>query len=102
MAYTYNDVQNSKAAPVLDEDSSETGEDSLDLERWVALQQAYMSSTASPSADLGTDSVVSAAEMGINHVNSIGAAAARLSEAQSVANIHILNDNFIRDSITGK
>ena len=102
MAYTNKDVQIPQKIVDLGDDLPETGGDDLDLEQWAALQQAYMSSTVSSSADSGSDSVVSAAEQGIHYVNSVGAAAARLSQAQSVANVHIMNDNFIRDSITGK
>jgi hypothetical protein len=102
MAYTNNNVQIPQKIVDLGDDLPDTAGDDLDLEQWAALQQAYMSSAVSSSVDSGTDSVVSAAEQSIGHVNSVGAAAARLSQAQSVANVHIMSDNFIRDSITGK
>jgi len=104
MAYTYNDVQNSKANYALEEASSDTTDEGsgLDVERWAALQKSFMPGATAPTVDLGTGSVVSAAEQGLAHLNTVSQAAVRLSEAQSVANVHILNDNFIRDSITGK
>lgn len=102
MAYTYNDVQSSKAVSALEGGSSETAEEGLDMESWDALQKAYMSSAAFPSMDFGTDSVKSASEQSIAHITGVGNAMLRMTEAQSVANIHVTSNNFIRDSITGK
>lgn len=102
MAYTYNDVQNSKAVYALEDESSETAEEGLDMEHWAALQKAAMPGAATPSVDLGTDSVVAASEQSIAHLTSVGKAMLRLNEAQSVANIHVMSNNFVRDSITGK
>jgi len=102
MAYTYNDVQNSKAVYALGDAASETTDGSMDLENWSALLQSYMPGGTDLASTLGTGSVVSAAQQGESHIRSVSEAAMRLSTAQSVANVHIMNDNFIRDSITGK
>lgn len=101
MAYTYNDVQSPAAVNALGDDVAETTDDGMDLASWTALQQAYMSGNV-PRTHLGTESVVSAAELSMDHVNSVSKAASQLSGAQSVANVHLMSDNFIRDSITGK
>jgi len=96
MTYTYNDVQDSKAVYAVGDDASETT-DGMDLARWVALQQAYMA-----KADVSADSATSAADQGESYIRGVSQAATRLSTAQSVANVHVMSDNFIRDSITGK
>lgn len=102
MAYTYNDVQNSKAAYTLGDASSETTDGGMDLETWTAAMQSAMPGGTDLASTLGTGSVLSAAQQGESHIRSVSEAAMRLSSAQSVANVHIMNDNFIRDSITGK
>lgn len=101
MAYTYNDVQSSTALSAVGDVEDETMDDGMDLANWAAIQQAYMSKTIPPT-HLGTESVVSAAELSMEHVNSVSKAASQLSGAQSVANVHLMSDNFIRDSITGR
>lgn len=99
MAYTYNDVQNSKAVFALEDDPFETGgEEGMDAESWAALQKA----AAIPPLDPGTGSVTVASEMSIEHIVGVSKAMLKLNEAQSVANIHVVSNNFIRDSITGK
>ena len=97
MAYTYNDVKNSKAVYALGDDVSETA-DSMDFASWAALQKTYMSNVSTTD----TDSATSAAKQGESHLRGVTQAATQLSTAQSVANVHIMSDNFIRDSITAK
>lgn len=103
MAYTYNDVQNPMGVYALDDSSSETPSgNGMDLDLWTALQKAFAPNTQAPAFDMGTDSVVSAADQAIGHISSVSQAAIRMGETQAVANIHVNSDNFIRDSITGK
>jgi hypothetical protein len=102
MAHTNNDVHNSKAVFALGDTESTTTDGGPDLQRWLALQQQYMSNAAAPSSDSGADSVVSATRQNTVDVINLGEAKRRFTLAQAVANVHIASDNFVRDSITGK
>ena len=97
MTYTYNDVKNSKAVYALGDEVSETA-DSTDVASWAALQRAYMSNVGTT----GMDSAALAGKQGESYLRGVSQAATRLSTAQSVANVHVMSDNFIRDSITAK
>lgn len=102
MAYTYNDVQSATATNAVDDASSVTTDNSVDRNRWMAVQQAYMASAAAPAANSGTEPAASGADQSIAFISTVGRAATRLSTAQSVANVQVMNDSFIRDNITGK
>jgi hypothetical protein len=104
MAYTYNDVQNSGTGYALGDSASTTTttDGGLDLQRWLALQQQYMSNAAALSSGSSADSVISATQQNTADVTNLGEAKKRFTLAQAVANVHIESANFVRDSITGK
>lgn len=102
MAYTYNDVQHSKAVHALEDAPADAVEENMDLDTWASFQKAFMLKGGRLSADMGDDSISSAADQSAAHISAVGQAALRLSTTQAVANVHVQSNNFVRDSITGK
>lgn len=103
MTTTFNEILNPREIFSLGDASSESADNALDRDLWTAMQKAFM--TGDSPEDQGAASAASAldaSDQAITHIRGVTEAATRLSEAASVANIHVQSENFIRDSITGK
>lgn len=101
MAFTYNGLL-TPAAFFNFGNSDDTTSADFDMQRWGELLQAQLTNPAVQLPYPRLDPVVDAAEHGMKELNKITTAALRLMETQAMINIHVLNDNFIRDNITAK